>query len=221
MKSCAAASRQEDKVWSLKHPHLCRTLPLYERAARQAGHTPHVVHIFRDPWTASASQQQKNGLSRAHALLLWMSYLTAAERQARHLPRCWITYHDLLTKPAEQIRRIEQDTGIALSKLAPNGMTEAAGYLNRQLNRSEPLAHEDLARPLRELVTRAWDAILARNFLPAIWDGFAEETADMVGFLAEIGSSRARVIPALGGSFTQTSNLTHRTVKPAAGRTGG
>ncbi|HUW80143.1 MAG TPA: hypothetical protein VMV54_04505, partial [Acidocella sp.] len=199
---------QKDKVWSLKHPHLCRTLPLYERAARQAGHTPHVVHIFRDPWTASASQQQKNGLSRAHALLLWMSYLTSAERQARHLPRCWITYHDLLTKPAEQIRRIEQDTGIALSKLAPKGMIEAAGYLNRQLNRSEPLAHEDLARPLRELVTRAWDAILARNFLPAIWDGFAAETADMVGFLSEIGSSRARVIPALGGSFTQTSNLT-------------
>ena len=100
---------QEDRLWGLKHPHLCRTLPLYERAAKQAGHTPHVVHIFRDPWTAAASQSRKNGLSRAHALLLWMSYATDAERQARHLPRSWLTYHDLLAQPAAQLRRIEAD----------------------------------------------------------------------------------------------------------------
>ncbi len=100
---------QEDRLWGLKHPHLCRTLPLYERAAKQAGHKPHVVHIFRDPWTAASSQSRKNGLSRAHALLLWLSYATDAERQARHLPRSWLTYHDLLAQPATQLRRIEAE----------------------------------------------------------------------------------------------------------------
>lgn len=195
-----------DSVWGLKHPHLCRLLPLYERAVRQAGHQPHVVHIFRDPWTAASSQQHKNGLTRAHALLLWMSYLTSGERHARHLPRGWLTYHDLLAKPAEQLQRIERDTGIALSKLVPNGPREAAAYLTGQLNRSEPLLQDDLSRPLRELVTRAWGAILARDFRPALWDGFAEETADMVGFLTEIGASRARVMPAFGALFTPSVN---------------
>jgi hypothetical protein len=194
---------QKDKVWGLKHPHLCRTLPIYERAARQAGHKPHVVHIFRDPWTAAASQQRKNGLTRAHALLLWMSYLTTGERQARHLPRSWLTYQDLLTKPAEELRRIEQDAGLALSHLAPDGVLQATNYLTGQLNRSEPFPRKDLCRPLRELVTQAWEAIQARDFTPALWDGFVAETADLVGFLTEIGASRGRVIPALGGSLHQ------------------
>jgi len=201
-----------DKVWGLKHPHLCRTLPLYERAARQAGHTPHVVHIFRDPWTAAASQQHKNGLTRAHALLLWMSYLTDGERQARHLPRSWLTYHDLLAKPGEQLRRIAEDTGIKL----PGSMAEAEKYLTQQLNRSEPLAQDDLSRPLRDLVTRAWDAIQARDFAPALWDGFAGETADMVGFLTEIGASRARALPSLGASLSPVAGgLPTANLRPA------
>jgi len=188
-----------DALWGLKHPHLCRTLPLYERAARQSGHTPHVVHIFRDPWTAAASQQHKNGLTRAHALLLWMEYITTGECCARHLPRSWLTYHDLLSKPLDQLRRIEQELGISLTQRVPNGLRDAASHLTFQLNRSEPLPHEDLNRPLRALVNRAWNAILARDSSPALWDDFARETSDMVGFLTEIGASRARVIPAFGG----------------------
>lgn len=191
---------QSDKIWGLKHPHLCRTLPAYERAARQAGHKPHVVHIFRDPWTAASSQQRKNGLSRAHALLLWMTYATSGERLARHLPRSWTTYQDLLGEPAAQLRRIAEELDLPI---APRGLKEAASYLNTQLNRSEPLPREGLCRPLDQLVSRTWEAILARDFLPAVWDGFAEETADLVGFLSEIGASRGRALPALGGSFTQ------------------
>lgn len=195
----------EDKVWGLKHPHLCRTLPLYERAARQAGHSPHVVHIFRDPWTAAASQQHKNGLTRAHALLLWLSYVTDGERQARHLPRSWLTYQDLLAKPAEQLRRIEQDIGLSLTKLAANGLREASNHLTGQLNRSTPLSHEGLFHPLDALATRAWDAIQSHDFAPAVWDGFAAETSGMVEFLTEIGASRGRVIPAFGASFNPVS----------------
>ena len=196
---------QKDKIWGLKHPHLCRTLPIYERAVRQAGHKPHVVHIFRDPWTAASSQQRKNGLSRAHALLLWMSYLTTGERQARHLPRSWLTYHDLLVKPAEQLRRIEAETGLPLTKLVPGGLGQAATYLTAQLNRSEALPQEGLLRPLHKLVARAWEAIRAHEFQPALWDEFAEETSDLVGFLNEIGASRGRAIPALGGSLSQAA----------------
>jgi len=200
----------DDKIWGLKHPHLCRTLPAYERAARQAGHKPHVVHIFRDPWTAAASQQRKNGLSRAHALLLWMSYVTSGERQARHLPRSWLTYPDLLTQPQVELRRIGQELNLPMATLVPNGLEQAAAYLNTQLNRSEALPREGLCHPLDKLVSRTWEAVLDREFQAAVWDGFAEETADLVGFLTEIGASRGRAIPALGGSLNQAA-------APAAG----
>jgi hypothetical protein len=188
-------------LWGLKHPHLCRTLPLYERAARQAGHHPHVVHICRDPWTAAASQQHKNGLSRAHALLLWMGYVTAGEKHARHLPRSWLTYQDLLKTPAVQLRRIAQDLAIESLALAPENLREATAFLTKQLNRSVPAPQEGLLQPLRRLVSETWAAIQARDFAPALWDGFAAETANLVGFLNEIGGSRGRVIPSFGQMF--------------------
>ena len=190
-----------DKVWGLKHPHLCRTLPLYERAVRQAGHNPHVIHIFRDPWTAAASQGHKNGLSRAHALLLWLSYVTDGERHARHLPRSWLTYQDLLAKPAAELRRIEQDIGLPLAGLVPNGLREAAGHLTGQLNRSNPLSHDGLFRPLDMLATRVWDAVQSRDISAPLWDSFADETRGIVEFLTEIGASRGRVVPAFGAAF--------------------
>ncbi len=193
-----------EPVWGLKHPHLCRTLPLYERVTRQAGHRPHVVHMFRDPWAAAASQQYKNGLSRAHALLLWMKYATDAEFHARHLPRSWVTYHDFLAGPAAQLRRIAQELGVELSQAGGAGR-EAAAFVTRQLNRSKPVPQEDSYPPLRALVGSAWEAILDRDFRPEVWDGFARETAGLVAFLGEIGGSRARVIPALGGSFGQAA----------------
>lgn len=191
---------QEDRLWGLKHPHLCRTLPFYERAARQAGHKPHVVHIFRDPWTAASSQSRKNGLSRAHALLLWMSYATDAERQARHLPRSWLTYHDLLAEPAAQLRRIESELGLTLQGPQGDDLAQASAYLTSQLNRSEKLPSDNLSRPLHDLVTRTWDAIQARTFQPELWDKIAAETADLVGFLSEIGASRGRALPAFGSA---------------------
>ncbi|MGE4481058.1 sulfotransferase [Acidocella sp.] len=193
-----------DRLWGLKHPHLCRTLPLYERAARQAGHRPHIVHIFRDPWTTAASQCRKNGLSRAHALLLWMSYATDAERQARHLPRSWLTYHDLLAQPVAQLRRIETELGLSLSGRGNNALAQAGAYLTAQLNRSEPLPSEGLSQTLRQLVTRTWEAVQDRNFTPALWDELTADTADLVGFLNEIGNSRGRALPAFGSAAAQT-----------------
>ncbi len=202
----------EDTLWGLKHPHLCRSLPLYERAARQAGNKVHVVHIFRDPWTAAASQAHKNGLTRAHALLLWMSYVTSAEAQARHLPRAWLTYQDFLAHPRAELLRLGAELNLQLGSEAQ--LDEASAYLTAQLNRASRLPADGLSRPLRELVEATWEAICKGRHAPALWDEFAAQTADLVGFLTEIGASRGRVIPALGGSLT--ANAAQQTVHATA-----
>jgi GT2 family glycosyltransferase len=187
-----------EPLWGLKHPHLCRLLPIYERAARQAGCTPRAIHIFRDPWTVAASQARKNSLSRAHALLLWAGYLVEAERRARHLPRAWVTYEDLLSKPAETLRRIGQDIGIDFCGRDKAALAAAETFLTGELNRSAALPKLDLSPPLRGLVEDMWDAVLARDAAPARWDSFGERRAEIVGFLAEIGASRGgTVLPGL------------------------
>lgn len=199
---------QQDRIWGLKHPHLCRTLPLYEQATRRAGHTPHVVHIFREPWVAASSQCRKNGLSRAHALLLWLTYATNAERQARHLPRSWTTYHELLNQPRLVLRRLESELDLRFQTQGGDDLAQACAYLTGQLNRSEALPREQLCRPLEALVERTWETIVTRQFAPDIWDELAAETTDLVGFLSEIGASRARALPSFGGATNVSMEAT-------------
>ena len=189
-----------DPLWALKHPHLCRLFPIYERAITQAGHKPHVIHICREPWVVASSQHRKNGLARAHALLLWVDYLVSAERHARHLPRSWLTYQDLMADPAGELRRIEQDLGLELCNRVPNGLSEAQAFLSGQLNRSEPTSQEALFKPLQDLTVRVWDAVQARDFAPATWEAFAADCADLVGFLGEFGTSRGVIVPGLGNN---------------------
>jgi hypothetical protein len=187
-----------EALWGLKHPHLCRLLPIYERAARQTGCKPHAIHIFRDPWTVAASQARKNSLSRAHALLLWAGYLIEAERRARHLPRAWVTYEELLATPEATLRRIGEEIGLDFCDRDPEAMAAARTFLTGELNRSAAMPRQDLAPPLRGLVEDMWDAVLARDAAPARWEAFEARRAEIVGFLAEIGASRGgTVLPGL------------------------
>jgi hypothetical protein len=197
-------------VWGIKHPHLCRTFPLYERVAAQAGHRLHAVHIFRDPWTIAASQYRKNGLSRAHVLMLWVNYLVSSLRQSRHLPRAFLTYQDLMQTPELALRQVERDLGLDLTGMRPDGLAHAAASLTGTLDRSKPVAPAGLLSPLNSLIRNVWEAIEARDFAPALWDGFSRSNEHMVEFLTEIGSSRATVLPGFAlaaAGPVQSSNL--------------
>ncbi len=184
-----------EALWGVKHPHMCRLFPIYERAARQADQRIHVIHMCRDPWTVAASQQKKNGLSRAHALLLWASYLVSAEGYARGLTRTWLTYKDLLSRPTAEIRRIEQELGIELSHRLPNGLREATAFLTSQLDRSTPVPNKDLLDPLQRLVETMWQVIQDRDFSPETWDGLGTRTKELTSFVEELGLSKISVLP--------------------------
>jgi hypothetical protein len=184
-----------DALWAVKHPHLCRLMPVYERAARQADQQVRVIHMCRDPWTVAASQQKKNGLSRAHALLLWAAYLVSAEGYARGMTRTWLTYKDLLSRPAAEIRRIEQELGIELSHRLPNGLREATAFLTSQLDRSKPMPAKDLHNPLQGLVETIWQVIQDRDFTPDTWDGLSVRTRELTRFVEELGTSKVSVLP--------------------------
>lgn len=188
----------QDKIWGFKHPHICRLFPLYERAALAAGHKPHVIHMCRSPWTVAASQHKKNGLSRAHAVLLWLSYLISAERHARHLPRAWVTYQDLLANPAAELTRITTELGLDLS--VAKHLPDARQFLTKELNRSAPVSDEKLFGPLQDLTAKVWDAVQSKDFSAAAWDGFSAACANMVGFLSEMSQSKGVVIPGFGAA---------------------
>jgi GT2 family glycosyltransferase len=123
--------------------------------------------------------------------------MVAAERQARHLPRAWVTYEDLLATPAAQIAGIARDLGIPLFDRAPNGLAAATEFLTGTLNRAVKVPETDLAPPLLALTETVWAAIQTRDSDPALWDGFAAQVAMFVGLLAEFGASRGPIVPGL------------------------
>jgi hypothetical protein len=195
----------QEAVWAVKHPHLCRLFPIYEQAARQADQRIRVIHICRDPWTVAASQQKKNGLSRAHALLLWASYLVSAEGYARGITRTWVTYKDLLSRPASEIKRIEQELGIELSHRLPNGLREASAFLTSQLDRSAPVPIKGLLDPLQGLVETIWQVIQDRDHTPDTWDALSTRTKELTSFVEELGVSRCGVLPWLATVIKTTA----------------
>lgn len=185
---------QED-IWAIKHPHLCRLLPLYERVAREIGHQVKAIHISRDPWTVAASQQKKNGLSRAHALLLWASYLTSAEANTRKLPRAWLNYQHLLKNPLSLVAKLESDLDLALIGRRPNGRQEVLDFLTTQLDRSKPVERENLLTPLHGLVDRMWTALQDEDSSATTWDSFSKSCAEMVDFVVELAESKGAPLP--------------------------
>ena len=90
---------------AVKHPHLCRLLPLYLQATRDAGYAVKVLHTHRSPYAMATSQAKKNNLTRAHAIALWTSYITSAEHGARGLPRAWLRYPELIEDADGAVRR--------------------------------------------------------------------------------------------------------------------
>jgi hypothetical protein len=186
-----------EAVWGLKHPHMCRLLPMYETAARRAGNTVHAIHICRDPWSVAASQAHKNKFSRAHAVLLWVGYLIDAERQARHLSRAWTTYDRLLADPDATLRQIGRDLNLGFQDAEAAVMKDAKSFLTGELKRSKPVPKDDLSRPVRELVEDVWAAVQDADTRLSVWDDFQARYADFVGLISEISNSAAAAVPGI------------------------
>lgn len=176
---------------AMKHPHLCRLLPLYLHAARDAGYGVKVLHTHRSPYAVATSQATKNKMTRAHAIALWSSYITSAEHNARGLPRAWVRYDDLLRDPDATVQA-------ALSAIGIEGTAgRNVDFISRALNRSDPAGAEGLFRPLAQLAADIEAAILG-GADAAVWDGLRARSTDLAAFVDELGRSGNRSAPGVG-----------------------
>ncbi|MEX1663297.1 hypothetical protein AB4874_16915 [Thioclava sp. 15-R06ZXC-3] len=186
-------SRQfaEAPLVAVKHPHLCRLLPLYLRAAEDLGYAPKVIHTHRAPYAVATSQATKNKMTRAHALALWSSYITSAEHLARGVPRAWVHYPDLLND-ADATVRAALDT---LNIETPRG--RSVDFITKALNRSDEADTAGLFAPLAVLV-RDIEVAIHEKADAQTWDDLRARSADLAGFVEELGRSGNRAAPGVG-----------------------
>ena len=179
-------------VFAVKHPHICRLAPLYLRAFEQLGVAPCAIRTHRNPYVIAASQKKKNALPRAHALLLWASYMLDAEWHTRGIPRALVLYDALVDNPAATVRASLAEIGIA-----PDGT--AHGFVTKTLNRSSAVPSSGLYRPL-ELLVAALEQALLHGAAPEAWDELRRQVADLGEFLTEVGETRNRLVPGIGSA---------------------
>ena len=175
----------------VKHPHLCRLLPLYVQATRDAGYDVKVLHTHRSPYAVATSQATKNNLTRAHAIALWASYITSAEQVARGLPRAWVQYPDLLLDAEGAVRRALSAIGIK----ADTG--RHVEFISKALNRSDKAEAKGLFRPLARLAEEI-EAAITGGADAAHWDDLRARSDDLAGFVDELGRSGNRAAPGVG-----------------------
>jgi hypothetical protein len=177
-------------LFALKHPHLCRLFPIYQSVLTELGVVTSVIHTHRSPFVIAASQKKKNGLPRAHGLLLWASYMADAERNTRSVPRAWLAYEDLLADQSGAMRGVFETLGI-------RSAAEPHGFVTNALRRSNAAPAEGLFSPLHQLVCNIERAIV-EGAAPPVWDSFRDRIGDMVDFLEEIGATNNRAVPGIG-----------------------
>ena len=76
--------------------------------------------MVRNPLEVAASLATRNGFSREKSLLLWSSYMIAAERDTRDSLRVFVSYERLLGDWRAHLTRIEEGLGLNLPGRRPS-----------------------------------------------------------------------------------------------------
>ena len=129
----------------LKDPRVSILLPFWRTVLDELEVAARCVIPVRHPLAVAGSLERRNGFPPQKSVLLWSSYMLAAEAYSRHLPRAFVSYDALLTDWRAEAARIEEAHGAAL----PNLGERAARAIDRFLTPS--LRHNEGTGSLRAL----------------------------------------------------------------------
>jgi hypothetical protein len=161
----------------VKEPRISALLPHWRAGAAKAGLRATAVHVFRRPDEVAASLARRDGLSVRQSYALWLKYNLLAERDARGLPRAFVTYADLMADWRRVVELCAQRLGVALDAGAP-ASTAVAGFLLPQLRHhasdGSPIdaAGEDLVLPTYALLNAAKSGDAGGDAFDAIFAAF-------------------------------------------------
>ena len=109
-------------LWAIKDPRMSLLAPVWIDALAETGVSARVVVAVRHPDEVAASLHRRDGLTRAHANLLWGLHFVEAVRASEGVPRALCDYAALLADWRGAVGRI----GAALDVRWPIEPAEAA-----------------------------------------------------------------------------------------------
>ncbi|HEX7815158.1 hypothetical protein [Dyella sp.] len=138
-------------LWVVKDPRMCRLVPLWRRVLLDLNVEPMAVVVARHPDEVVASLQKMVGVhyripkDAAYGDLLWTTYLLDTERDTRGMPRCLVTYDELLADWEGTVGAIETGLGIAWPRERSDAWPEIASFLSTsQRHHLAPFQESDI-----------------------------------------------------------------------------
>ncbi len=93
--------------------------------------------VLRNPVEVAASLEQRNGITRERALLLWLKYNLEAERNTRGLPRAFVHYPDVLADWKTALRHVAKRTGCVWPRSYEAAEARVAEFIRPELKHQE------------------------------------------------------------------------------------
>ncbi|WP_374469840.1 sulfotransferase family protein [Phenylobacterium sp.] len=173
----------------LKDPRVSVLMPFWRTVLEDLGLGVRAVIPVRHPLAVAGSLARRDNFAVEKSLLVWTSYMLAAEAYTRDLPRAFVSYDGLLADWRTEVAKIEAAHGAPLPHLTERSAREIDVFLSPELRHNQ--ARGDLAGHgwAGDLTARvlAWFETAALRQAP--------ETALLDEAAAELGRWREQVGP--------------------------
>lgn len=173
----------------MKDPRATVLLPLWRRVLETRGVQARCVIPVRHPLAVAGSLARRDGFAPQKSVLVWSSYMLAAEAYARGLPCAMVGYDALLSDWRGEVARIEAAHGAPLPRLTPAASKKIDAFLTPELR------HNSAGGGLAEL---GWAGEIAAHVLgwfEAAARGEAPDRAPLEHAAAELARRQADVGP--------------------------
>lgn len=117
----------------MKDPRVSVLGPLWRTVLDDLGLAARAVIPVRHPLEVAGSLAKRDGFPVEKSVLVWVTYMLAAERYSRDMPRAIVPYDGLLTDWRGQVARIEAAHGAPLPGLTPQAAKAIDSFLTKDL----------------------------------------------------------------------------------------
>ena len=120
----------------LKDPRVSVLMPIWRPLLEDLGHELRCVIPVRHPLAVAGSLAKRDGFPVEKSVLLWVTYMLAAEAGSRGLKRAFVDYDALLADWRGQVARIEAAHEAPLPALTEAAAAEIDTFLTPELRRN-------------------------------------------------------------------------------------
>lgn len=127
------AEFEDGSMAVFKDPRVCRMIPFWTQAAEAAGFSVLPVLIHRNPLEVARSLEERDGLSTAEGLIIWLQHVLAAEYATRKCKRFITSYAQILADWPAQVAGIQDKFDITFRDLTASDCSKIDSFITPNL----------------------------------------------------------------------------------------